>query len=378
MPQKKVTSAGKVRWTARYYDSAGGQHSKSFPTRAAAKAFEEESRRAVRRGEWLNPATEVPPLRVLVEQWRDLAVREGTRADRQMLIDNLDWLGELPITQISGSQLVQWAKQLRDGRPWANDKPLSALNVANRVGQMRGIFAHAVADGIIIRNAAESLKRFPAGVQNVAEIVIPTVDEVQQLLDAANLAWLHAGVRLAAEAGLRAGEIAGLRICDVDFMRRQLHIRVQAGIHTGETMPLKTRTSRRDIPLSSSLALELSGLVDDGVAPGSEGPLLRTLVGTGLSRRAMAPSFVRLRRKAGVREEIHLHSLRHFFASRMLGAGVPLPDVSKLLGHANPATTARVYAHAMPDSEDVVRRIVESLSVSREGFLRDFDSSESA
>jgi integrase len=35
-----------------------------------------------------------------------------------------------------------------------------------------------------------------------------------------------------------------------------------------------------------------------------------------------------------------------------LAAGVPLPDVSKRLGHANPQVTATVYAHALPGHDD--------------------------
>jgi integrase len=41
---------------------------------------------------------------------------------------------------------------------------------------------------------------------------------------------------------------------------------------------------------------------------------------------------------------IHLHSLRHSHASQLLSRGVPLSTVSKRLGHADAAITARVYA----------------------------------
>jgi hypothetical protein len=42
-----------------------------------------------------------------------------------------------------------------------------------------------------------------------------------------------------------------------------------------------------------------------------------------------------------------LHDLRHTAGSHLLAEGVPLPEVSQILGHANPAITARLYAHAV-------------------------------
>jgi integrase len=48
-----------------------------------------------------------------------------------------------------------------------------------------------------------------------------------------------------------------------------------------------------------------------------------------------------------------LHTLRHTHGSHLLAAGVPLTDVSKRLGHANPHVTATVYAHAMPGHDDL-------------------------
>ena len=58
----------------------------------------------------------------------------------------------------------------------------------------------------------------------------------------------------------------------------------------------------------------------------------------------MSLAFIRLRRRAGIRE-LPLHSLRHFAATRMLDAGVPVRTVAGRLGHANAATTLNVYSH---------------------------------
>jgi integrase len=42
------------------------------------------------------------------------------------------------------------------------------------------------------------------------------------------------------------------------------------------------------------------------------------------------------------------HALRHFFATRMIRAGVPLKIVSKILGHSSIAITEQIYCHLVP------------------------------
>lgn len=51
---------------------------------------------------------------------------------------------------------------------------------------------------------------------------------------------------------------------------------------------------------------------------------------------------------------IGLHALRHTHASQLLRAGVPITNVSKRLGHRDAYTTAKIYAHALPDTNQDV------------------------
>ena len=60
--------------------------------------------------------------------------------------------------------------------------------------------------------------------------------------------------------------------------------------------------------------------------------------------------FVRLRDGLGL-SGVRLHDLRHFVATRMLAAGVPVPTVSGRLGHANSSTTLNVYSHFLEASD---------------------------
>jgi integrase len=61
----------------------------------------------------------------------------------------------------------------------------------------------------------------------------------------------------------------------------------------------------------------------------------------------------RIAKKAGF-SRVSLHTLRHSYGSQLLSAGVPLPVVSEILGHADVYTTARVYAHALNSDKTAV------------------------
>ena len=64
------------------------------------------------------------------------------------------------------------------------------------------------------------------------------------------------------------------------------------------------------------------------------------------SRRSLSsniPLWRAVRRRAGI-EDVRLHDLRHTFASHAVLRGIPLPVVSRLLGHKRPSMTLR-YAH---------------------------------
>jgi integrase len=58
-------------------------------------------------------------------------------------------------------------------------------------------------------------------------------------------------------------------------------------------------------------------------------------------------------RRAGL-QGVGLHALRHTHASVLLHAGVPVTNVSKRLGHRDAYTTAKIYAHALPDTDQDV------------------------
>jgi integrase len=62
--------------------------------------------------------------------------------------------------------------------------------------------------------------------------------------------------------------------------------------------------------------------------------------------------------RTAVKLNCRLHDLRHFMATTMLNAGVPITTVSARLSHARTSTTLNVYAHAVPGGDAIAAEIL--------------------
>jgi integrase len=86
----------------------------------------------------------------------------------------------------------------------------------------------------------------------------------------------------------------------------------------------------------------------------------------------LASSWASLRKKAGLPDDVRVHDLRHTFASIAVSRGASLPLIGALLGHGNPATTAR-YAHLYDDPKRALAESVAAVIIgqSTSGEVRD-------
>ena len=167
------------------------------------------------------------------------------------------------------------------------------------------------------------------------------LDEVQA--DGNVSANAVAAIRLLMLTGCRRGEIVTLRWEDVDIEAGELRLRY-------------TKTGARQVALSPAAVRVLSAIpryVDNPWVLAGRKP------GTRLGN--LNASWLVVRGRAELDEDVRLHDLRHSFASRALALGESLSMIGKLLGHRKVQTTAR-YAHLPQDSMKAsVARVAESL-----------------
>src|SRR5262249_11843300 len=81
------------------------------------------------------------------------------------------------------------------------------------------------------------------------------------------------------------------------------------------------------------------------------GLVFATSLGTALGPESVSGRFKAALRRAGLDVARRVHDLRHGCAMMLLEAGETVPTVSEYLGHASPAVTMAVYAHAMPGAK---------------------------
>ena len=163
-------------------------------------------------------------------------------------------------------------------------------------------------------------------------------------------------MRVAADTGARRGELAALKIGDLQG--RVLHIARAASME--QVGPTKTRRSRRltvgatTAELWHDLVEALVRRLPDGEPLGDVAVLLRPRPPHRLSTSHLAHSFARLRTAAAV-PEVSLHRLRHGVATFLVDRGEILKAQYRL-GHRDPSTTLRNYAHALPLEDEADRR----------------------
>ena len=184
------------------------------------------------------------------------------------------------------------------------------------------------------------------------EVVPLTPEQTSKLLDVADAAGdpLVALWTLAAFTGARKSELIGLTWDDVDLDAGTLRIRPSA------FRDLKTDRSRRTLDLHPDAVAALQAHRDrqtfarqalgDGYT--DLGLVFANELGRPLDPDNVTKRFKRALKRAELPSTTRLHDLRHGAATMLLEAGEPVPAVSEYLGHANPAITMTIYAHAVP------------------------------
>jgi len=155
--------------------------------------------------------------------------------------------------------------------------------------------------------------------------------------------------------------VFGLRVEDVDFLRRRLLVRQQVKLLYGKPLitPPKGRKTR-EVPLPETVAIAIAEHlraypVDGLVFTTHERKLTsRNYYNPRVWKPALHAAGVEPTRANG------MHALRHYYASVQLDAGTSIRALAEYLGHADPGFTLRVYTHLMPSSEDRARQAVDN------------------
>lgn len=266
-------------------------------------------------------------------------------------------LGHLPVAKLTTADIDDFYGHLlrRGGR---NDRPLNAGTVSRVHVVLHRALAQALRWDWIWINPASTAS--PPRYQPT-EIRPPSPEVVSALLAFAERTdpTLAVFLRLAATTGARRSQLLGLRWSDVDLDHGALAF--TRALIEGPTGPVLTATKTRrayrvELDQASTAALRAhmpEQVTGDGFVFAHEDgrPWLPNFVTKHFSAARAASRLPRFR----------LHDLRHFMATQMLAAGVPIVTVSQRLSHARASTTLNVYAHSIPGGDRAAAEVLASL-----------------
>jgi integrase len=161
--------------------------------------------------------------------------------------------------------------------------------------------------------------------------------------------------------GMRPAELCGLRVEDVDLVRRVVHIRrtwspvpgFDGGTWEYVEGPVKTDAGQRSIPIPEWLCDELAADLARRPNLQRTDPLVLNKQGRAVSRDTFRAKVVRpALRAAGLPEDFRTYDIRHAHASLLIDEGANVLAVAQRLGHTDPGVTLRVYGHLFEGAQE--------------------------
>jgi integrase len=350
-----VASITKVAtgWRARYRTPAGESRSKTFGRKSDAERYLAGVEHGKLSGEFADPML---GRRTFGDWWRTWSstrvdLRASTQARDESYYRNHigPVFADVPLGKVDRAMLRGWVAELSA----SNLAPATVVKAAQLVSKALGAAAD---ERLIARNPAE---RLPLPRVEVEEMRFLDPDEVATLAESIDTRY-RLWVLTAAYAGLRFGELAGLRVGRVDPLHRRLEVAeilVEVSGHQSFGPP-KTRAGRRSVPIPAALSDELAAAVAglgpaDLVFTAPDGGALRASL---FRRRFWAPAI----KRAGV-APLRPHDLRHTCVALWIAAGANPKEIATWAGHSSVATVLDRYGHLLPGQEDRVTAVLDTM-----------------
>jgi integrase len=267
------------------------------------------------------------------------------QTSRVRLVD-ADPIAKVAVARLAVADVDRWVSRLR--RAGIGD---SAIH--NRLSVLRAALQQAMAWGWITTNPA-ALTRVARVKQSPRDAMTPedAIAVIKAATDIDPLAGL--ALRVAAVAGARRAEIAALRWVEL----RGSVLTVDSSVHivrnadSTTLVDSRTKTAERHTVTLDRETVRLWGKLR--ALYEEFGPYVFNLGENPPSPDRIGWWWHRARLASGIDKKWRLHDLRHFSATVAISGGHDVRTVAHRLGHADPAMTLRVYAHAVQAADGAV------------------------
>lgn len=335
------------KYRARYRDAGGREHARHFDLKKDAQRWLNEVTASIVTGQYVDPKAGRTTVRAYAGGWQHIQVSsDSTRriVDNALRLHILPTLGDYKIAAVRRSHVQALVKELES-------KGLSAGSVRNIYDVAARIFSAAVEDRVI---PSSPCIRVALPKDDGGEVVPPTLEQIEEVRARLGERWQVVPLVLAG-TGLRIGELLGLGVYDVDYLRREVRVERQR-LQSGELAPLKSKSSRRTVPVGQVVIDALTSHLS--AFPGTDAALFVDEFSKPLTYRRWKRLWSDAAVAAGV--DATSHDLRHFAASALISGGASVKQVQTFLGHASAVITLRTYAHMFPGDEDRTRNVLDA------------------
>ncbi len=369
---------GKNVWRAKVYLGRETDGRRRYQTRTihGTKRFAEDALRdllmeAGRGDQVVTDGT----LADLVQKWKpiaelNLSPTTWQEYDRLLKKRILPRFGKTKVRAIRAADIDTFYAELKR-LGGAGGKPLGAQSIQHIHALLRRLLNQAVLWGWIPTSPVTRAR--PPRVDRF-DLTIPSPEDIGRIIAAAEKqdSDLACFLRLATVTGARRGELCALRWSDLDTKAGTITIaRSVVGQRNDDLVEKGTKThASRRISLDPVTLRSLKAHQErcaarsadyDVKLPPKAFLFSDTPDGSSPWRpNRLTLAFRRICDDLDI-SNVRLHDLRHFAATRLLAAGVPVKTVAGRLGHANAATTLNAYAHFLESSDETAATVLGDL-----------------
>ena len=263
------------------------------------------------------------------------------------------YLGDYMFASLDKTVLNSWITQLYK-------KGLSQNTIHTAYARVKKVYNYFFESGELLVHPFKGVKMPKKGEPKVTHLTNEQMDDVLAAVyaDFEPTHPMYCGVLLAFYAGLRRGEICGLRWNDVDFYKKTITVRTAIGVGEGNTTKSgyaknpKNRSSNRTFPMLPQLEealLQRKKAIhpkDSWFVVGDKEEFMRPQHYNRLFREMV----VRHNLVDAYGKYITPHGLRHNFATVGIRAGMDIASLALMMGHASRAMTLDTYGDANADA----------------------------
>ena len=332
------------KWECRYYvrssdGSLKSTRKRGFTTKQAAQAWELNHRHDSEPSEDDSFGTMFESLAL-----HNRASEVTTAQRRARMYKYCAELMDRPMRSISKQDLLLWREAL-------NNWDISTQTKNDVIGYVKQVGRYAW-EAHDIPDHCKVLKTFPKELDDFHEMVLITPEQFAEFLKQEENPILSAFFQFLFMTGARKGEAKALKKTDYDPVRKRVHIYKSMRRAEDSLRTTKTRTERW-VALDDDTNEKISALChrNGEWLFGDETPLNNNIISSHFKKNLESAGLPHMR----------IHDLRHSHVSMLWDAGVPVPAISKRIGHSSPKVTMECYSHIFDKEEEKTLKFLNNL-----------------